>query len=411
MDRKFARVDPGWIAALLYAGVFVCGSWIGTARADAEGDALGAKTAADLRARYLDTRMDCGRASTPGFACNGVFLRATTPSPAYRFWEPSPPSAASGGVSFSYLRADSKFSRLVRHENNGYIVFAPLSTPVSRVKAGVLCAFAVGGATATRPQLQGCGASTVSPTNSRPCYEQGIYTGEQWFDKHRRHHYSDVDDCGFNVRDDANEKATQSFAAFIKARALDHVESFDQQNEFRLAVWDAREPARLPIEALFYLPGGLPDAQHDQRDYWTATGRFLPIIALTLPRDGAADAGFSYNPAEQLSFHDEFRGAYIRSGEWIHRYDPGTRRNEWTLSVRPTPRGRDALPDATDAVYRELVQKFGNDRQWRENDGGGMRRQLVCHYVIARYKVPWNLEPFRPDVPESVAEANECNPR
>jgi hypothetical protein len=410
MNSKLVRLDPRWIAGWILAGISLCGTWGNIACADAAGDALGMQIASNLRARYMDTRMDCGKASAPGFVCNGVIFRATIPSSDYKFWEPSPKSVANGGASFSYLRADSKFRRLVRYEDNGYIVFAPLSTPVTRIRIHVLCAFPVDGATDTRADLQGCGASSKSSTDSRPCHEQGIYTGEQWFEKHKKNNYSNVDDCGFNVRNDANEKATQSFAAFIKAKALDDARSFDQQNEFRLAVWDAKEPAKLPIEALFYLPGGLPDAQHDQKDYFASTGRFLPIIAMTLPQDRGADASFNYNPGDQLAFPDEFNGAFIRSGEWVDRYDPGTKKNEWTLSILLTPRGRDALPDTTDAVYRELVQKFGDDPRWKENDRGGMRRQLVCHYVLARYKVPWNLEPFRPNVTEAVAEANGCNP-
>lgn len=101
---------------------------------------------------------------------------------------------------------------------------------------------------------------------------------------------------------------------------------------------------------------------------------------------------------------------YIESATWIERYDPGTGKNEWSLSVIPTACGR-AIRQAwqTDAEYAELVKKFGDDWQWKTNNGGGMRRQLVCHLVIAREKTPWNLEPYRPDVTQEVSINNGCN--
>ncbi|CAD5200799.1 DUF2599 domain-containing protein [Pseudomonas sp. FEN] len=101
---------------------------------------------------------------------------------------------------------------------------------------------------------------------------------------------------------------------------------------------------------------------------------------------------------------------YIESASWIQRYDPGTQKNEWSLSVIPTTCGRAIQSDQTNAEYAELVRKFGNDWQWKNNDGGGMRRQLVCHLTIARDKTPWNLEPYRPDVTHDVSISSGCNP-
>ncbi|BBP64709.1 hypothetical protein PHLH5_22500 [Pseudomonas sp. Cab53] len=100
---------------------------------------------------------------------------------------------------------------------------------------------------------------------------------------------------------------------------------------------------------------------------------------------------------------------YIESAAWSERYDPGTQRNEWSLSVIPTECGRAIQSNQTNAEYAELVQKFGNDWQWKYHDGGGMRRQLVCHLAIARSKTPWNLEPYRPDVSHEVSIQNGCN--
>ena len=133
---------------------------------------------------------------------------------------------------------------------------------------------------------------------------------------------------------------------------------------------------------------------------------YVPITArqLIIGRDSnwATDREFSLNNSTCPT--------YIESASWTQRYDPGTGKNEWTLSVTPTTCGRAIGADKTDAAYRELVQKFNGDYQWKDNDGGGMRRQFVCHLVIARMKATWNLEPFRPNVTHDESLAAGCNP-
>lgn len=391
---------------IIFLSAVLISAWSGGVLADAAGDAVGRQVAADLNARYNDTRMFYSRASIPGFTVNGNIFRATIPSTAYKFWDPSPNAKASGGWSYSYLRRDAKFKRLVRDENNGNIVYPPLLTPPDKTPVRVLCAFPEDGGTDTRDR-QGCGVSTRATSDSRVCHEQGIVNADQWLEKHKRDGLSNLNQCAFNVRDEANEKGTQSFQAFIEAIGKD-TDTFDQQNELRLATWDSTQPKNLPIEALFYLAGGLADAQFDQNDFLGATSICLPIIQMTLPQTRGQDAAFVYAPADQKCSPTP-AAQYIQSADWIKRFDPGSGKDEWSLSVTPTQYGRDAKADRTEAVYAELEKKFGSDPQWKDNDAGGMRRQLVCHYVISRDKAPWNLEPRRKDASEQVAEANGCN--
>lgn len=101
---------------------------------------------------------------------------------------------------------------------------------------------------------------------------------------------------------------------------------------------------------------------------------------------------------------------FFESGEWAYRYDPGIRREAWSLKLTPTYCGRRIQDDQTDAAYAQLYDRFGSDWRWRLENGGGMRRQLACHLDITRYKPTWNLEPFRPDVPHRAAVAAGCNP-
>ena len=109
-----------------------------------------ADTARALANRYQDTRENCGKASSPAFLCNGVIFRATIPSDDYNSWDPSPASVKSGGTSFSYLRKDAKFSRLVRYENNGYVLFPIQELPTGKSAYNVLCSFPMDGGTDSR---------------------------------------------------------------------------------------------------------------------------------------------------------------------------------------------------------------------------------------------------------------------
>jgi hypothetical protein len=127
---------------------------------------------------------------------------------------------------------------------------------------------------------------------------------------------------------------------------------------------------------------------------------FRPVVS---PQE-AAKAGCNPVPVQAPQ--------YIASADWIKRYDPGTRKDEWTLSVVPTAAGR-ALPNEQIGVlYDQLFALKGSDSNWRDNERsvGSMRQQLSCVLVNYRNKTPWNLEPFRPALSDSETRAAGCNP-
>lgn len=55
----------------------------------------------------------------------------------------------------------------------------------------------------------------------------------------------------------------------------------------------------------------------------------------------------------------------------------------------------------------KIVRKFSGSRFWA-NDRG-LVNQLTCHFVIARNKPEWNLEPWRPYVGHNETVAQQCN--
>ena len=261
----------------------------------------GENTARHLTDRYNNTALNCGTSSEAAFQCSGVMLRGTSgASTAYHSWNPSPASIKSGGISFSYLRADSKYKELAFDYNNGFIFYPKDYVPDGKINVPVLCSFPIDAATSNRPDKQGCDFHTSFPTNSQECQSQGITTASQWLSHYRlvttarRAHQ-----CGFNVRAGLANQA-DAFNASLQSMALIAAESIGTQNELRLATWEQDIGNSLPIEAFFYTKDGLKDAQFEQKDFYEVTGIIVPIIFMTLPTSAYLDATFVYREADQI---------------------------------------------------------------------------------------------------------------
>ncbi|WP_025109601.1 hypothetical protein [Pseudomonas sp. H1h] len=265
-------------------------------------DQRGLNTLAAIKARYNDVRLNCGSASMPAFLCSGLVMRATVPSNDYSTWNPSPHSQQSGGVSFSYLRKDAKFQGLAFGQISGFIFYPVLATPPGKRRIEILCAFPIDGWTQLRDK-PGCGAHPYYPTQSLRCQTIGITTAEQWMQHWYAGGAAPARQCSFDVRDNMNHLAADSFYQSIRARAMLGNAWFVQYNELILATWPQSIPKELPIEAFFYLysPGGVAAAQHDQRDFYQKSGgQIVPIIQMVLPATPTQDALFAFYPADQL---------------------------------------------------------------------------------------------------------------
>ncbi|WP_213938968.1 halovibrin HvnA [Pseudomonas sp. dw_612] len=271
-----------------------------TQRGPGNAIASGAEVAANLTRRYNDTRINCGRPSMPAFLCRGVIMRSTVPSTAYKAWNPSPHSQTSGGVSFSYLSKDAKFNGLVFGQKNGYLFYPILDSPSGIRHIEVLCAFPIDGGTTLRDK-PGCGAHPYEPVGSRRCQTVGTTTAEQWvqrWNQYERAYYM----CSFDVRDAMDNLGADSFYQSIRAHQMANFFAGPHDYiELILATWPQNIPKELPIEAFFYLEGGLAGAQFDQNDFYNSTGGIVkPIIRIILPTTPTADAQFLFNPADQV---------------------------------------------------------------------------------------------------------------
>ena len=260
------------------------------------GAGTGPETAEYLTEAYHNKANMCrGNPSAPPFLCSGVLLRATQNSAGFHFWNPNPSST---GVSFSWLRADAKFGKLVFGYNNGFIFYPYFYKPTGKIEPEILCFFPVDGATSGRAD-KGCGATPGYPTSIR-CQSQNINTAAQYLVHYNNSTVKYGTLCGFDVRDSLNQGATTAFNEAVKAQGQAGIFAFNTQNEFRLEKWGQNLGATLPIEAVFYLNDtGKAGAQYDQRDFKTQTGIWIPMIRITLPQTPAADATFQFIPADQ----------------------------------------------------------------------------------------------------------------
>ncbi|MFQ6572825.1 hypothetical protein [Pseudomonas sp. UM16] len=254
----------------------------------------GPETATALTARYNDTKQNCGSASTPAFLCSGVIFRVTTYSTAYDSWDPSPTAIRLKGVSFSYLRKDSKFSRTPWDGQNGLILYPIFGAPKDKMDPDVLCSYPIDGWTDSRNER--CG-TYPNQTTSRPCELQNISTAAQWTTLYTQQAGNNSRLCAFNVRDSRNHLSGPAFYASVLAKSNGNPtdKRFTGHNELVIAPWATGQAKVLPIQAFFYTTAvGLADAKKDRANFLTQTGTSLPLIKITLPTTQAQDARFEY---------------------------------------------------------------------------------------------------------------------
>lgn len=259
----------------------------------------GYSVVSDITNSYNSTAGSCGSDSAgAAYECSGVLLHGTPSTTAQKFWLPTADETALGGISFMFLRTDYNFSTVQNSYDKGYIIYPRQSAPVNIDSITFSCAFPLQGNTAQR-DAHGCGEHSSYPDVSGPCQDQQIATAQQWYT-----HYSSVSgitareshQCGFTLNN-AND-----FTQVIQGAALAGTEASETYNELLTPAWSTSEdPVRLPLQALFYtVNAALPYVQQDQRDYYTATGAFIPIVHLTLPASAGSKAIFSYTDNDQV---------------------------------------------------------------------------------------------------------------
>jgi hypothetical protein len=392
------------------------------------------------------------------YYCSGVTLRMVNDGP-FNPWDYSPYAIKIGATSYSWIRKDLS-TRILIHPA-GFILRTPtdaaaLKLPVK--EQGFTCIYAFDGGTGPERKWYGCGffdsreppRAAQTAMNNRnaalaygTCAEAGVSTAEQWTQKYTGLMKGPIQygQCSWNAekpsdwkamirvhesRPNTTNKDPFAFSAQVNEFMLKNATSTNDGSEnmkyidaFIYNVNSTQNFATRGDQAPPKPENGLNSARNFQKKLH-AQGYSVPILRLDFTK--SPEQRFSYVAADQVIEPMVVGGVppapvapapnYIASANWIKRYDPGTRKDEWSLSVVPTAAGR-ALPnEQLGALYDQLFALRGADSNWRDNERsvGSMRQQLSCVLVNYRAKTPWNLEPFRPTLSDSETRAAGCNP-
>lgn len=270
-------------------------------------DAEGAAVVQGIQARYDDeSTVGCrGSSTAPAFLCSGVILRSTPyPLAGGHAWDPKGASNPKpGGISFSWMRRDAQFNKVAHGYIQGFILVPALGyggRPFRNME--VMCGYPIDAASDLRSQ-SGCGAHRDFPADSGPCQAQAIRTASAWVThylkvsgEYKRHDHQ----CGFTMVSGTPDSAGIFQQALIAMREIKD-DSFRNQNELVIQEWAFGEDARLPIEAFFYISGheGPHGAMDYQRDFYSTTGRWVPVVRLTLAASPGDRATFVFRPMDQ----------------------------------------------------------------------------------------------------------------
>jgi hypothetical protein len=386
------------------------------------------------------------------YYCNGVTLRMVNDGP-FNPWDYSPYAVKIGATSYSWIRKDVS-TRILIHPA-GLILRTPtdaaaLELPIK--EQGFMCIYAFDGGTGPERKAYGCGffdnreppRAAQGVMNNRnaalaygTCAEAGVTTAEQWTKKYTGVMKGPIqfDQCSWNAEKPSDWNAMIKVHESRPTTTNRDPHAFSGQvNEFMLknasATNDGSENMKY-IDAFIYNvnttqnfatrgdqaapkpENGLNSARNFQKKLY-AQGFSVPVLRLDFTKP--PEQRFSYIGADQAIDEMVVAGAsapnYIAEAVWVERYDPGSKKNEWSLKVTPTAGGKAIQASSQDVLYNELFALRGADSQWRDNEKatGSMRQQLSC--LIQNYpaKTEWNIEPFRPVVsPQEAAKAG-CNP-
>jgi len=327
------------------------------------------------------------------YYCSGVTLRMVDDGP-FNPWDYSEYAKKTGATSFSWVRKDLSTNRLVRPA--GFILRTPmdarrLGLPV--METGFMCVYSFDGFTGPERPWHGCGGynqavpgnnqarSSTAPANRNQalawgsCDSRGIDTANQWRQNYR---YARTDmnriqvtQCSWNAEQPSdwdamidthqNPRVVTTNLLGREVAASDQFARKEATNELLLrnASDNGDGSARLPyIEAVVWdvnstyvantrgdvkkakATEGLGPARNFQRKLH-AQGYAVPIVRMDFTKP--ASERFSYAAEDQvvpLGGEKATQGQYIQSADWQLRLDPGTGRQEWTLTVVPTALGK-----------------------------------------------------------------------
>ncbi|HEY0287844.1 MAG TPA: hypothetical protein VGC62_12670 [Pseudomonas sp.] len=255
----------------------------------------GPQTVQLLNARYANTSATCAL-SKPAWYCNGVIVMAAQRAAGQTFWQHGTEATTLGAEGLAYLRSDLSIRQLP--QPNG-VIFDDRFTAVGNGKTlEVLCAYPLAQPIDASRSAYGCGlpAKTYRQANDvSSCLSVGVTDAPTWLTHFEQQGNQPAAQCSLSSQD------PPQFAASLKAHQGLGDELAATPNQVQVDNWDPTTPLTTPVQGLFYdvnQGGSLVAAQMDQRDYFTATGQWLPVLRVDL--SDPTGKVFGFNLQDQL---------------------------------------------------------------------------------------------------------------
>ncbi|KVU19921.1 hypothetical protein WK62_22075 [Burkholderia ubonensis] len=313
----------------------------------------GADVAYLVNQRYQKASEKCA-VDKPAWFCSGVLMRALPGGSAQTFWQLDAVETALQSVQFAYVRRDLSTNAL--SSSAGYILADALSAVGQGKPYDVRCAYPFEVQLGATTGSHGCdlaGGATQNPPDLSSCSAQGVTDAASWV-AHFAGESNDVQrQCSLSAQ------VAAQFRASLEAHEQVSPTFSDQPTTVLVAAWDSSQPATIPIEALFYDVGNggqLSQAQRYQKQYFDATGQWVPILRMAfVPASGATfgfdetdqlDSGFTVADRLNARFQDTApcpgdAAAYMCDGVIIRVTGYGTGFHSWNPS--PTAIARNGV--------------------------------------------------------------------
>lgn len=265
------------------------------ASAPREGAISGPKAAQLLNARYTNTASTCAL-TKPAWQCNGVIVMSAARPVGQMFWQHSAEAATLGAEGLIYLRSDLSIRQLP--QPNG-AVFDDRYTAVGNGKTlEVLCTYPLALPSDSGRSGYGCGLPALPARKTADvssCLGAGVTDAATWLAHFQQQGSQPASQCSLSSMDPSQ------FAASLQAHEGLSAELNSAPNQVQVSNWDQTAPLAAPVQGLFYdihQTGSLSAAQKDQRDFFDATGQWLPVFRLDL--NDASGKVFGFNLQDQL---------------------------------------------------------------------------------------------------------------
>ncbi|MFJ2995246.1 hypothetical protein [Pandoraea sp. NPDC087047] len=279
----------GWHVGLLYVLLFA-----GAATAQ---PLTGADVAYLVNQRYQSTVAQCA-AGRPAWQCSGVLMRALSGDSAVTFGQLSAQETALQSASVAYVRRDVTTVALA---SSAGLILADGFTATGQGKPyEVRCAYPFAMPLATDTASHGCNLindTQPTPPDWSSCAGLGVSDAPGWVTYFNTQGIDVVKQCSLSAT------IASQFKASLEAHEQVSADLADSPTMLLLAAWDPARPETIPLQAFYYdvaNGGQLTQAQRYQRQYFDATGQWLPILRMAMA--SGVPTAFGFDERDQLDY-------------------------------------------------------------------------------------------------------------